>query len=124
MSKELCNDGRCTRVRMGEDRHPLHRENKDEAQYNQKQLAFLQIAITVIVTLGSVLIAVGLSQQTNSTVMELTSNLVNDTSISEIFKKQSANMMDMANFSILLGLGFIVVGLSLGVSYLRKNINI
>jgi len=30
MGKELCNDGRCKRVRLGEDRHPSHIGKKEK----------------------------------------------------------------------------------------------
>ena len=98
METELCNDGRCKRVRLGEGRHPSHigKKDKDEITDAQRKLAFLQVGIAVIVTLGSVLIAMSLSQQTTSTVIGMTSNLINDTATSQVFQEQSKEILKQA----------------------------
>ena len=60
---------------------------------SQRKLALLQIGIAVIVTLGSVLITMGLSQQTTATVIGMTSNLINNATISQVFQNQSDEIM-------------------------------
>lgn len=125
MVNELCNDGRCKLVRLGEDRHSSHigNKDKDEISYASRKLAFLQIGIGVIITLGSVIIAMGLSQQTTSTVIGMTSNLINDTATSQVFQEQSKEILKQANKHILLGIVIIGLGLFLGAGMLFKKNN-
>lgn len=123
MENELCNNGRCKLVRLGEDRHSSHIGKKDNSGISDepRKLAFLQIGIAVIITLGSVIIAMGLSQQTTSTVIGMTSNLINDTATSQVFQEQSKEILKQANFHIFLGIGIIALGLFLGAVMLSKK---
>lgn len=87
----------------------------------QRKSAFLQIAVTIIATLGSVLIAVGLSQQNTANILEMSSNIVNNTNTSDVFKDQAGKIMDTATNTIYSGIIVILIGLFLGIIFLWKK---